>query len=552
MFIIDKPLSFVMIFLKIAQKKQRMTTEFTNYSNILIELNKAVKMHNFYPEGHPHLDSALEKCFLLLKKCLDERGEIKWKIDQKGFYDNRTLIPASNDIAGLAKKAFFRRIREITFTQRLTPRDVNTLISVFKLEPEEIQAMGGVEAIFAEKDIYGILLNELRYEDLKKLKKELEERKEQEKEIAAEKAEEAQSGKAPENGQEEKPEEHKAYEEEPLSVLLEKIKNETDFLRYNDLSVRIKERADPLLIERKFDELFQAAHIFFSHSLRSSGLQEDIRTAANERFHSFISLDFVKYLASRAGNKDEQSRAVVQGMLLACGDEAVEMLLDAITAAPEAVTRRNLYNTLVLFGKRIRPQVEKRLSSPEWFVIRQMISILGDLGDEEAIGALEAAYAHPDMRVRKEVLKSLVKIPSPRSTGIIIRTLDDENDALVNQAIISLGMLKDRTAIDVLGKLAMKKERFADRQDTRKEAVKALGNIGDDRAVPYLSDLLFKRVWFGRKAHEEIRLLAAYSLGMIGSDEANEVLKKGRDSSEEISRACKRILDRKEKKHERN
>ncbi|MDP2689802.1 MAG: hypothetical protein Q8P48_06790, partial [Deltaproteobacteria bacterium] len=228
-------------------------------------------MHNFYPEGHPQLDAALEKSFLLLNKSVEESGEIKWKIDQKGFYDNKTLVaPGNKDVPHLAKKLFFRRVKEISFNRRMTLKDLKVFLSVIKLEPGEVQEKGGVEAIFAENDIAGILVNSLNYDDLRKIKKELDEkREEEEKNAEALRQKEAQeAGEASESRKDEPlPPEKGAPEDEPLADLLRRIKNETDFLRYQDLSVRIKEKADVLLIEKNHGEVFPAALIFHEHRL---------------------------------------------------------------------------------------------------------------------------------------------------------------------------------------------------------------------------------------------------------------------------------------------
>lgn len=526
-----------------------MPLEIFDYATILIELNKAVKMHNFYPDGHPNFESALEKCFLQLRKCLDEQNEIKWNIDQKGFYISRTPVPASPEIVAIAKKLFFRRIKEITFTTALTLREIKVFLSLFKLEPEDIQARGGVEAIFAENDIAGILLNEFKYEDIKRLKKELEEKKQGEKQEAAkEEKATAEPGEAEKAGEEEPPPPQEQTQDEDLAVLIERIKTERDFLRYNDLSVRIKEKADIILVEKKLDDIFQILLMFLDHSSPSSTLNEQIKTVAGERLKSLINDDMISYLAARVGKKDEPLRIAVQHMLLSAGLESVNPLLDAIIAAPEAMMRRHLYNTLVLFGTTIRPHVEDRLNSSEWFVVRQMVSLLGDLGDPQSIDALIAAYRNPDPRVKKEVLKSLVKLKSPRTTEFLVRTLDEEDDSLVCQAIISLGMLKDSACIDVLGKIAVKREAFSEPPESTKEAIKALGIIGDRKAVPYLSNILFRKVWFGKKANEEARFLAAQSLGLISGPEAHGALKEAcENSAGDLYLACKRILEGRER-----
>ncbi len=542
MFIIDKKVIFVMIFLKKCFKIKNMTQEIANYSNILIELTKAVKMHNFYPDGHPSLDSALEKCYLLLKKRLEEDPEIKLQVDQKGFYSNKVTISHGNqDLAGLAKKLFFRRIKEISFTPRVTLGDMKLLLTAMKLEPEEIQALGGIETILAQKDVTGILLNSMRYEDLKNLKEELRVKQETEtKNLLTKETNAFIPGESARNKEEET--RQKQEEEEELGPLLERIKTETDILKYTDLSVRIKEKAQVILAEKKFEEVLAALLVFSEHS-SSEELSEKIKTVAARNLSQLLNDEVVKFLVARAGNKDEVNRIEIQKMLLKAGNIAVETLLDAIIEAHEAARRRNLYNTLVLFGGEIRPYVEKRLKSKEWFAVRQMVSLLGELGDEQSIGAFEEVYKNPDERIKKEVLKSIVKIHSQRSTHILTKALDEENPILKNQAIISLGMLKDPSAIDPLARIATKDKNL----ETKKEAIKALGFIGDRKAIPYLTKILFRKVWFGKKANEGARSMAAYSLGMIGGPEAYHAVEAAsRNSGGELYNACKRILEKRE------
>lgn len=528
-----------------------MSLEISNYSHILNELNKAVKMHNFYPDGHPNYESALSRCYLIVKKSVDESGEVRFTIDQRGFYLNNSIItPVTPDVAALAKKFFFRRVKEIAFSQRVTLEEIKVLLSVLKLEPEELQAGGGAEALFAGNDVAGILINALKYEDLRKLKQELEDKKKEETEViaSAEVVEDAPEGQSPEAGEKEPEQKEKTDDDTPLESLIGRIRTERDFLRYKDLSVRINEKASPLLIERKFEEVFGALVVFAEHSFPSSGLPEEIRNTATERLRSILNRDMMKYLVERVGAKDEVLRAAIQKMLVFTGLEAVELLLDAIIEAPEAITRRHLFNTIVLFGREIRPSVEARIKNPEWYVVRQMVSLLGEIGDDRALDAIESTYGNPDPRVKKEVMKTLVKIPSPRSTAFLIKVLDEEDQGLVSQAIISLGMLKDPGAVDILGKIAIRWEPFADTQDAKREAIKALGIIGDLKAVPYLTNVLFKKAWFGKKTNEEVRSLAAYALGMIGGEEAFGAIEHvGKNSEGELYITCKRILEGREK-----
>ncbi|MBW7956893.1 MAG: HEAT repeat domain-containing protein [Deltaproteobacteria bacterium] len=521
---------------------REMPAETDNYATILIELIKAVKMHNFYPQGHPQLESVIEKSFLHLKKSIDKTGELKWRVDQRGFYFGKVPFGAGNpEIGAMAKKLFFRKVKEIAFTPGLRPSDLKVFISAVNTEPEEIQAGGGVEAFFARHGIEGILLNEQHYEDIKKLKAELKD-KEEEKAVTDDHAKKAGASEQSKKEEEEKKQEE--VRDEPLHELVTRLKAEDDPIRYNDLAVRIREKLELLLIDGKTDEAFPVLIVFHEHSEKHSGKSDAIVEAALEKLKGLLTPETRKYLAAKAGSNDEANRWAVQGMLLAAGSDGANALLDEIITAPEAAARRNLFNALVLFGPELRPLAEARLEHPEWYVTRQMAALLGEIGGEEALPALEAAYNNPEPRVKKEVLKSMVKIGGGRVTDFMVKVLSEDDQSIVAQAIISLGALKDASAVDALKDIAFKREGFAEPSDAAKEAVKALGMIGDPKAVPHLRKILSRKVWFGRKANEEMRSMAALSLGMIGTPEAIEAVEDVfAHSAGELFMACKRVLD---------
>ena len=492
------------------------------------------------------------KMLSALQKSL-ESGRIKWKIDQKGFYDNKTHVARQRGVASLGKKLFFRRIKEITFSPRLTVSELKVLLSIVKLEPEDLLAQGGAEAVFALKDVTGVLINALRPDDLLKIKRGLEEKKDKErKELAEEKKKEEEAPGEAQAQEAEKappPQEAEKADETTFADLISLIRDERDFIRYQDLSVRLKEKGEAVLMEKRLDEIFPACLVFVEHLSTQPRLADDLRTLASERLRSFLNHDMIIYLVQRLAVKDEQHRGVINSILLFAGEDAARALLDSIIDSGDAIARRNLFNLIVRFGKQVRPLVEERLGNPEWYVIRQMVGLLGELKDPAAIDAIETVYANPEPRVKKEALKSLVKIGGPRATAILIRTLGEEDPSIVAQAIISLGVLKDPSVADILGEIALRRESLGETHEPKREAIKALGHIGSVKAVPYLEKLLFRKVWFGKKANEEIRILAANALGTIGTVEAYQAVQEAcKDASVELYAACRRILEGREKK----
>lgn len=518
-----------------------------DHKNILIELNKSVKTLHFYPKGHPTLKAHLTHFHESLKKAAAEQGEIKWTIDHKGVYSGgKPIAPGFEGGAALAKQFFLRKIKTIVFRPDVGGNDIPALISLLDMEPPEILAEGGAEKVLAKKGVTGLLLNEMSYEEFKTLEEEV---KEEQEAMAEGEEEEEEAEEAEGEGQEEEPPpppplEEPAKTEETLAGLLEELRDEQDEMTYNDLSVRINEKASPEISEGVFDEAFEAMLVYCEHGSPGSELSEGIKKTALERLGELTTAGTIAYLITRLVGREESHRETIVRLLYHAGEEGISLLLDALIDEREAHARRRIYNTLVKYGERIRPEVEKRLSDERWYAVRQMASLLGALGGQQSLDALEQAYAHPDKRVKKEVFKSLARIPSEKSFEILMDALKNGDRAIQDQAIISLAMLKDPAAVDTIGRIAVKKDAFSENLEQRKEAVKALGITRNEKAVPYLTKLLFKKGWFGKRDNEEIRSLAVISLGKIGGGEALDAVERiSGESTGELYNTCRRVLE---------
>ncbi len=500
-----------------------------DYTDILIELNKAVKALKFYPEGHPKRATIINDLYTALKGRADETGDIELKANNKGiFSDGKPISASSPAVQMLTRLLFVRKVQALTITSAIRPEDALTLLLTLNLEPEDIYSKGGVEKILARNGVEGILMNEITYEELQELKKEVEEEEDEE------------EGEA-----EEEQEEQEQAPQEPLSELLSRIDTERDMLRYNDLAIRIKERTDLLISQKNFDEAFPVLALFLKHTDPAHVEQQGLRETAHETVLRYLTKDILNHLVSTLGGKDESNAAVAAALIKMAGEEAIEPLLDTLVKTEDANIRRAVFDAIVKIGEPVRESVETRIHKGEWFEVRQMAALLGALGGGQSIATLEKIYYEsPDPHVKKEMLKSLAVIPSEVSIQILISALDEEDEGIVGQAIISLGILSVDSVIETLGAMISKKGRFYENFEMKKVVIKGLGFMKDELTIPYLTTILFKKTWFGKDLNDELRKEAVTSLGKIGTDEAFEAIEKVyEESTGALYTTCKRTLE---------
>jgi len=157
---------------------------------------------------------------------------------------------------------------------------------------------------------------------------------------------------------------------------------------------------------------------------------------------------------------------------------------------------------------------------------------LGQIGDVRAVEPLVTALKDKDKSVRKAAAEALGQIADPRALEPLIGTLQDRNAFVRRAAAGALGHLPDPRAVDALAAIlndtldrdaafsalvtigapcvpalvaTLKDDKFSVRTD----AAKALGQIGDARAVEPLIATL-------RDSKEPVREAAAEALDRLG------------------------------------
>ncbi|MDH4227870.1 MAG: HEAT repeat domain-containing protein [Deltaproteobacteria bacterium] len=507
------------------------------FIDILLEVNKAVKTLHFYPEGHPNLATVISGGHGVITGVIAEKGEFNLKVEKKNILINDQPQPMTNPaVANIAKLFVLRKIKALQFLKSITQSDYSVFLSVLKLEPEDLFAKGGVESVFARGNVRGILLNEMTFEQLVDMQEKQDQTVEEELEEIEVSAEDAVK---PDDAESSSSEEE--IDPDSLAGLIKRIDAETDHMRYTDLSVRIKEKTDVLLKEKNYAEVFTALKQFFKHTLAQYAADTTIRETAATNVKALLTTEMVGYLVERLSEPADPNKSLIQHIFRHPGEEAINFLFEHLINTHSATIRRTIFNVLVRQGESVRAEVEKRLDDERWFVTRQMVSLLASLGAESSIERILKIYGHKDIRVKKEVLKTLSRVPLAGSAELLRTALKETDPGLKGQAIISLGMIRDEGSVEQLGDLANK---GAEDAEMRKEAIKALGIIKTKTAIPQLAKLLAKKSWFGKETSEEFKILAVTSLAKIGGDEAMEIIMAAyKDSSGRLYNTCKRIIE---------
>jgi hypothetical protein len=110
--------------------------------------------------------------------------------------------------------------------------------------------------------------------------------------------------------------------------------------------------------------------------------------------------------------------ALVERFALRLADRAAEPLLDALASADDRSARWNLIRILTALGGSAAPAIAARLPDAPWFVQRNLLVLLGRLGNWPDEFSPSQYTSHREARVRREAYRLMVEMPSTRDTAI--------------------------------------------------------------------------------------------------------------------------------------
>ena len=107
------------------------------------------------------------------------------------------------------------------------------------------------------------------------------------------------------------------------------------------------------------------------------------------------------------------------------------------------------------------------------------------------------------------------------------------------QALLSLGAMKNEAAVPTLVKTVKSMDSKPGIADIKKEAIKALGEIGSPEALPVLQEILGKTAFWRRALVDDVRATAVQAISGLRSDAVVDILKGAmNDKSEIVARAA--------------
>lgn len=178
-------------------------------------------------------------------------------------------------------------------------------------------------------------------------------------------------------------------------------------------------------------------------------------------------------------SRNDARRAELVTICRRLGGDMVQAVAEALSTTSDRFTRRTLLDTMVALGDEAMPVVRRMLQDERWFVVRNGVSILGEIGSERVVELVVSTLAHEDARVRRQGTLALAKVGGEDAGMLVYGMIEDADPEVRLAAAMAAGELKVERALKPL--LALLEEETE--PDLVVGVLHALGQLGDPSAV---------------------------------------------------------------------
>jgi hypothetical protein len=239
------------------------------------------------------------------------------------------------------------------------------------------------------------------------------------------------------------------------------------------------------------------------------------------------------------------NREGVMRLAEALQHQLAEPLLNALAEESDTVTRSFLLSMLVRFKDTVLPLAASRIHDKRWYVVRNALYLLRECGGEKYMNIIRPLAKHADRRVSIEALKTLLVFNAPGAFSSLRVWLDSKEPEIRDLAVKLAGNARVKEAVPHLLQLLEKRDMIGIELERKAIIIRALGDIGDLRAVDALERLYSAKSLLFRNAIQEMRLEIFRNLRNYPPWSIRPLLERGlRSENNEIRKISEEALNR--------
>jgi hypothetical protein len=277
-------------------------------------------------------------------------------------------------------------------------------------------------------------------------------------------------------------------EKEFNQTLLELISTDGNNLITDDTSGYfnnlLKDQVEHFIGTGQYDQVLKILS-----TIKSSGAKQE----ENQTDGSLLSPESMALLVDSFRIVGSQHKGEAKRLCEYCADQLVTPLITALIEEESRRIRRFLLDLVVHLGERAAREALNHLRDPRWYVKRNMLYILSECGYTEALPHVRSYSMHDNPKVRFQAFRFLIKAERSYAVEMLRVLLRSGVKDRVDMALSVTWAFNVTELVPDLITLLEKTAKGGSDFEHKIPIVRALGHMGDPRALPVLKNLLSSR-----------------------------------------------------------
>lgn len=516
---------------------------------------KAKKLLKMYPSNNPIYIKTTEEVYNKFKSFFELNNELSLKIHQNEIIFNNEQIyynPQKDD--NLALFFFKDGIRELTFLNGFTQREFEDFIKLLSTDFENVAFDDDIVTLLWEQDFEHIkyivaeeILSDEEDEERNRIYEEVRNKLYSDDDLikayhdGLKTAEKQVSTLVP-------------ISDSDLEYITEEIEKEENHSKIDKIIIILFE----LLYQTKEKILFSEIVGFIENTIaycikngdlkRASFIINSIKPIIKDKNIGEENIRTLKRIFTAINSEtfiQEIGRVIDSEAIIIEEDEliafvkhldktSVPLFMQLMGKLQSIKGRRLVIDILSIIGRFDMEALSKGLYDSRWYVVRNIISILGKIADTRAIEYLAKTLSHPDQRVRKETIKTMGGLGGHNILPYLKNALNDNDPSVRMPVVRILGNARTEDAKKILLTELSKRDFSSKDFIEKKEFYTAITHWQDQEVKDFLLATLKKKKFWGRTKNDETRACAAYAIGIIGDKEAISALGEAQNSKNKL------------------
>jgi len=278
-----------------------------------------------------------------------------------------------------------------------------------------------------------------------------------------------------------------------VMILMDVLESEAEPEVYSDAVEQLNDAVKALIMESYDTPYIQCRYLISALQILDhlseqadprKGKPPELRERVREIIASICTEEVIDHVLSRTLQGGYSDWGCVESFVQQMGEKAIVPLTVNLLDVRNPPERRRFGQILASMGSVVVPELRRRLFQGRRVeTLRDIIEILSEIGDAEALGCLADALDHPNPQIRKLAVNSLATNASHEALELLLNKIRDEEEkeSIRQLAISALGNIGNEQLAEEIEKVIHEKSVVL-----KHEEITAVGNIGGEKSISIL------------------------------------------------------------------